>query len=106
MNIHIIMPMAGEGNRFKEKGYDIPKPLIKLNDINSPKPTNAGSYWSTEEEQKLVERRKFLCNQSDLLRSQIGAYRYFVFATSGCTDFNTSCFFCELLKLSTLVSSI
>lgn len=32
MNIHIIMPMAGEGNRFKEKGYDIPKPLIKLND--------------------------------------------------------------------------
>ena len=31
MNIHIIMPMAGEGNRFKEKGYNIPKPLIKLN---------------------------------------------------------------------------
>ena len=30
-NLHIIMPMAGEGNRFKEKGYDIPKPLISFN---------------------------------------------------------------------------
>jgi NDP-sugar pyrophosphorylase family protein len=26
------MPMAGEGNRFKDAGYDVPKPLIKLND--------------------------------------------------------------------------
>lgn len=30
--VHIIMPMAGEGSRFKEKGYEVPKPLIKLND--------------------------------------------------------------------------
>ena len=29
-NLHIIMPMAGEGNRFKSKGYDIPKPLIRF----------------------------------------------------------------------------
>lgn len=28
--LHIIMPMAGEGNRFKEAGYNIPKPLIKF----------------------------------------------------------------------------
>ena len=28
--VHIIMPMAGEGSRFKEQGYDIPKPLIEL----------------------------------------------------------------------------
>ena len=28
--LHIIMPMAGEGSRFKEVGYDIPKPLIKF----------------------------------------------------------------------------
>ena len=27
-NLHIIMPMAGEGNRFKDKGYDVPKPII------------------------------------------------------------------------------
>jgi len=26
------MPMAGEGSRFKEAGYDTPKPLIKLKD--------------------------------------------------------------------------
>ena len=28
--LHIIIPMAGEGNRFKEAGYNIPKPLIKF----------------------------------------------------------------------------
>lgn len=28
--LHIIMPMAGEGSRFKEAGYDVPKPLIKV----------------------------------------------------------------------------
>ena len=27
--LHIIMPMAGEGTRFKLKGYNHPKPLIK-----------------------------------------------------------------------------
>ena len=31
-NLHIIMPMAGEGSRFKEMGYNVPKPLIKVND--------------------------------------------------------------------------
>ena len=31
--VHIIMPMAGAGSRFKEQGYDVPKPLIKLNDV-------------------------------------------------------------------------
>ena len=28
--LHIIMPMAGEGSRFKDAGYDTPKPLIKV----------------------------------------------------------------------------
>lgn len=28
--LHIIMPMAGEGNRFKDAGYTVPKPLIKF----------------------------------------------------------------------------
>lgn len=28
---HIIMPMAGEGNRFKDAGYTMPKPLIEYN---------------------------------------------------------------------------
>lgn len=29
--LHIIMPMAGEGNRFKKEGWTVPKPLIHLN---------------------------------------------------------------------------
>ena len=31
--LHIIMPMAGEGSRFKQAGIDTPKPLIKANGI-------------------------------------------------------------------------
>jgi len=31
--LHIIMPMAGEGSRFKEAGYTIPKPLINFKGI-------------------------------------------------------------------------
>lgn len=30
-NLHIIMPMAGEGIRFKKEGWTTPKPLIELN---------------------------------------------------------------------------
>lgn len=33
MNLHIIMPMAGEGQRFKSAGYTIPKPFIKVDGI-------------------------------------------------------------------------
>ena len=33
MSIKLIMPMAGEGNRFKEKGYDLPKPLVPVKGI-------------------------------------------------------------------------
>ena len=29
--IHVIMPMAGEGSRFKNAGIDTPKPLIEFN---------------------------------------------------------------------------
>lgn len=29
--LHIVMPMAGEGSRFANAGWDIPKPLIELN---------------------------------------------------------------------------
>ena len=29
--LNIIVPMAGEGARFKEKGYTFPKPLIEVN---------------------------------------------------------------------------
>lgn len=30
-SLRIIMPMAGEGNRFKNEGWTTPKPLIELN---------------------------------------------------------------------------
>ena len=30
--LHIIMPMAGEGSRFKKEGWTTPKPLILLHD--------------------------------------------------------------------------
>lgn len=30
----LILPMAGKGSRFKEKGYDLPKPLLPIN--NAP----------------------------------------------------------------------
>lgn len=30
ITVHIIMPMAGEGSRFKNEGYNVPKPLIEL----------------------------------------------------------------------------
>ena len=29
--LHIVMPMAGEGSRFKKEGWKTPKPLIELN---------------------------------------------------------------------------
>ena len=29
-NLHIIMPMAGEGSRFRNAGWATPKPLIEL----------------------------------------------------------------------------
>ena len=28
--LHIIMPMAGEGSRFKKEGYIVPKPLLPI----------------------------------------------------------------------------
>ena len=29
--INIVIPMAGEGSRFKEQGYTFPKPLVEIN---------------------------------------------------------------------------
>ena len=31
-SLHIVMPMAGEGSRFKNAGWTTPKPLIELNE--------------------------------------------------------------------------
>ena len=32
-SLHIIMPMGGEGRRFRDVGYNTPKPLIKIKDV-------------------------------------------------------------------------
>ena len=29
-NLNVLIPMAGHGSRFKEKGYVFPKPLISI----------------------------------------------------------------------------
>lgn len=31
MNMNIVIPMAGIGKRFKDVGYELPKPIIKVN---------------------------------------------------------------------------
>ena len=30
MSFKLIMPMAGNGSRFSEQGYTVPKPLIEV----------------------------------------------------------------------------
>lgn len=32
MKVHLVIPMAGRGSRFKNKGISTPKPLVMLND--------------------------------------------------------------------------
>ncbi|MBR1730114.1 MAG: hypothetical protein IJ728_11405 [Selenomonadaceae bacterium] len=39
--LHLIMPMAGGGTRFNEKGFNIPKPLIEIQ--NKP-----FFYWAVQ----------------------------------------------------------
>lgn len=46
--IHLIMPMAGGGTRFGNKGFGVPKPLIEL----QGKPF---FYWATQSVLKFVE---------------------------------------------------
>lgn len=46
--LHLIMPMGGAGSRFTKKGFDLPKPLIKIK--NKP-----FFYWSTQSIIKYME---------------------------------------------------
>lgn len=46
--IHLIMPMGGAGSRFTKEGFELPKPLLKIND----KPF---LYWSTQSIVKFVD---------------------------------------------------
>jgi len=46
--INLIMPMAGRGSRFSDKGFEIPKPLIEING----KPF---FYWSVRSVEKYLK---------------------------------------------------
>ncbi|ETT50050.1 dolichyl-phosphate mannose synthase [Paenibacillus sp. FSL R7-269] len=48
--IHLVMPMAGNGSRFFNQGYSVPKPLIMIND----KPF---FYWATLSIAKFITLR-------------------------------------------------
>lgn len=61
--INVLIPMAGEGQRFREAGYDKPKPFIQVGDkkmvelvIDNITPTNVGSIV-------LVTRTHHNCKQ-------------------------------------------
>lgn len=46
--LHIIMAMAGEGSRFKEAGYTVPKPLIKVEGVELfRRALNSLNYYCT-----------------------------------------------------------
>ena len=46
--IHLIMPMGGKGSRFKNKGFDFPKPLIQIHE-------RPFFYWAVQSIVKFVE---------------------------------------------------
>lgn len=64
--IHLIMPMGGGGTRFGNKGFNVPKPLIMLQD----KPF---FYWATKSVAKFVsiEDLTFVVLQDHIDRFQI-----------------------------------
>ena len=35
--MYLLIPMSGQGNRFKDKGYAQPKPLIPINPVTGNK---------------------------------------------------------------------
>lgn len=46
--IHLIMPMGGKGSRFKNKGFDFPKPLIQIHE-------RPFFYWAVQSIVKFVD---------------------------------------------------
>lgn len=46
--VHLIMPMGGAGSRFAKEGFNLPKPLIKIN--NKP-----FFYWATKSVSKFID---------------------------------------------------
>ena len=46
--IHLVMPMAGRGSRFSQKGYNYPKPMLEIYE-------RPFFYWSVQSIAKFVE---------------------------------------------------
>lgn len=46
--IHLIMPMGGKGSRFKDRGFDFPKPLISIHD-------RPFFFWAVQSVAKFVD---------------------------------------------------
>ena len=46
--LHLIMPMGGKGSRFIDKGFDFPKPLLKLH-------ARPFFFWSVQSIAKFIE---------------------------------------------------
>ena len=63
--VHLIMPMGGVGSRFKNMGYQLPKPLIEIHG----KPF---FYWATQSITKFLEVDiTFVVLQEHVLKFQI-----------------------------------
>ncbi len=57
MKINKLIPMAGEGSRFKEKGYEIPKPLLPI--MGLPMVVSAAKALPGKDENMIFIMRDF-----------------------------------------------
>lgn len=68
-SLHIIMPMAGEGSRFRKEGWETPKPLIELK--GKPLFMRAINSVSTDE---IPLKYSFIVRQEHIDEYQIDKY--------------------------------
>lgn len=66
LDVHLVMPMAGHGSRFKSAGFDLPKPLIPL--LGQP-----FFWWAAESVERHcdVRSRTFVVLQEHVDRHRI-----------------------------------
>jgi NDP-sugar pyrophosphorylase family protein len=71
--IHLVLPMAGEGQRFQKEGISTPKPLIPINGFPMYQLVVSNLFDSMLERITLVARQEFeLEAQSELLSDCLG----------------------------------
>ena len=59
--MNILIPMAGAGSRFKIKGFDVPKPLIKIGEECLVEKSISGKSSLTRLWSSFFELRSILC---------------------------------------------